>query len=1091
MGCLKTQSLEQRTRTFDLGETAEVPRQDDNHSPRDHQARDREQPDTQGIEPVPEERERMEEPSQESGGPERPVETERVGRQEPRKSQIKWPPSNADKAWEQLDEDLEGILESVLAGSAERKIEAMAEMVYSVGLERFGEKPSGGGRKRSEQPNRRERERRQIRKDLKALSNRWKRAEQSEKEALSKLREDLRTRLNSLSKAERTRKKRKERERRRAAFISNPFRFTKRMLGTKTSGKLTCSVEEVEDYLRITHGDSNRETEIGDLEELQDPQPPTQEMDCSEIKLAEVRAIIRKARAGSAPGPSGTTYQVYKKCPKLTIRLWKLIRVLWRKRKVPNSWKRAEGVFCPKQENAESIGQFRTISLLSVEGKVFFAIIARRLLKYMMRNHYINTSMQKGGVPGFSGCLEHTSMLTQMLEEARAGKKDLAIVWLDLENAYGSVPHQLIKTALAKYHIPEQARRVITQYLDGLQIRFTVNGMTTSWQNLERGIVTGCTISVILFVAAMNLLIEPSTRQSRGPKTRSGVRQPPIRAFMDDLTLSTESVLGARHMLRSLDRAATWARMRFKAKKCRKLVLRKGKLCDKLQLEIQGEKIPSVSDQPVKSLGKKFDKTLADVQNVKEFRKQAEEGLRKIEESNLPGKYKLWCYQYGLLPRLTWPMTMYNIPLTTMEQVDKKISKYIRKWLGVPPGLTSVGLYSTTAKLQLPLTSALEEYKVAKVRAQATLDNSKDAIVREAGIKLRSGRKWSAAEAAESARSRLRHKDIVGVVAQGRLGLGAGTTAGQRWKDAAPIVRRKMLQGEIRRQEEEKRRAQAVSQGVQGAWVKWEQARERKVTWKELWSWEPLRTQFLLKSVYDLLPTPANLKRWGKESEEKCVLCGKRGTLSHLLTGCAVALGQGRYRWRHDRVLRVLAAALEEKRVQMSGRKQRRLRFVEFVKEGGKGKRRGKSAIDEGLGILASAGDWDLRVDLDRKLTFPEEITTTNQRPDIVILSAKTRQVVIMELTVPWEDRMEEAFERKAEKYNELKQSCIEKGWKTWYYPIEVGCRGFVGQSTWRGLGAVGIKGRKRKVVTKNLAEAAEAASRWLWMKSKEHTWKI
>ncbi|XP_078589523.1 uncharacterized protein LOC144869891 [Branchiostoma floridae x Branchiostoma japonicum] len=863
------------------------------------------------------------------------------------------------------------------------------------------------------------------------------------------------------------------------------------MLGTKTSGKLTCSINEVEDYLRSTHGDSYREIEMGELEELQDPQQPTHTMDCSEIKLAEVRDIVKKARAGSAPGPSGLTYQVYKKCPKLTRRLWKLMRVLWRKRKVPDSWKKAEGVFCPKQENAELIGQFRTISLLSVEGKIFFAIIARRLLNYMMKNQYINTSIQKGGVPGFSGCLEHTSMLTQMIEEARAGKKDLAIVWLDLENAYGSVPHQLIKTALAKYHVPEHAREVIKQYLDGLQIRFTVNGMTTTWQDLQRGIVTGCTVSVILFVAAMNLLIEPSTKQSRGPKTKSGARQPPLRAFMDDLTLSTESVLGARHMLRSLDRAATWARMRFKAKKCRKLVLRKGKLCDKLQLEIQGEKIPSVSDQPVKSLGKKFDKTLGDVQNVKEFRKQAEEGLRKIEESNLPGKYKLWCYQYGLLPRLTWPMTMYNIPLSTMEQVDRKISRYIRKWLGVPPGLTSVGLYSTTTKLQLPLSSALEEYKVAKVRAQTTLENSKDEIVREAGITLRSGRKWSAAEAAESARSRLRHKDIVGVVAQGRLGLGAGSITTQRWKDAEPKLRRKLIQSEIRRQVEEQRRAQAVSQGVQGAWVKWEQAIERKVTWKELWSWEPLRTQFLLKSVYDLLPTPANLKRWGKESEEKCVLCGKRGTLSHLLTGCAIALGQGRYRWRHDRVLRVLAAALEEKRAQMSGRKQRGLRFVDFVKEGGKGQRRGKRAPDEGLGILPSAGDWVLQVDLDRKLVFPEEIAVTNQRPDAVIWSAKTRQVVMIELTVPWEDRMEEAFERKAERYSDLKQTCSKKKWKTWCFPVEVGCRGFVGQSMWRMLGALGIKGNKRKQVTKNLTEAAESASRWLWLKRNEGTWKI
>ncbi|XP_078613160.1 uncharacterized protein LOC144882913 [Branchiostoma floridae x Branchiostoma japonicum] len=103
----------------------------------------------------------------------------------------------------------------------------------------------------------------------------------------------------------------------------------------------------------------------------------------------------------------------------------------------------------------------------------------------------------------------------------------------------------------------------------------------------------------------------------------------------------------------------------------------------------------------------------------------------------------------------------------------------------------------------------------------------------------------------------------------------------------------------------------------------------------------------------------------------------------------------------------------------------------DFVKEGGKGQRRGKRAPDEGLGSLPSAGDWVLQVDLDRKLVFPEEIAVTNQRPDAVIWSAKTRQVVMIELTVPWEDRMEEAFERKAERYSDLKQTCSKKKWKT------------------------------------------------------------
>ena len=36
-------------------------------------------------------------------------------------------------------------------------------------------------------------------------------------------------------------------------------------------------------------------------------------------------------------------------------------------------------------------------------------------------------------------------------------------------------------------------------------------------------------------------------------------------------------------------------------------------------------------------------------------------------------------------------------------------------------------------------------------------------------------------------------------------------------------------------------------------------------------------------------------------------------------------------------------------------------------------------------------------------MEFPSEIAVTNKRPDIIIWSAKTKQAVLLELTVPWE----------------------------------------------------------------------------------------
>ena len=124
--------------------------------------------------------------------------------------------------------------------------------------------------------------------------------------------------------------------------------------------------------------------------------------------------------------------------------------------------------------------------------------------------------------------------------------------------------------------------------------------------------------------------------------------------------------------------------------------------------------------------------------------------------------------------------------------------------------------------------------------------------------------------------------------------------------------------------------------------------------------------------------------------------------------------------------------------------------------------------------------------DLQTQLVFPPEITVTRLRPDIVMWSRSTRNLFIIELTVTWEERMEEANERKREKYQDLVDECKEKGWKTWCWPIEVGSRGFAGQSMWRMLKNLGIVGNQRKRLVDKTTKAAERASRWLWLRKEE-----
>ena len=116
---------------------------------------------------------------------------------------------------------------------------------------------------------------------------------------------------------------------------------------------------------------------------------------------------------------------------------------------------------------------FQPISLLDVDGKIFMGIFAARMASFLLANGYIGTSVQKAGIPGSPGCVKHSAMIWHTIHSAKASKKDLSVIWLDLANAYGSVPHVLIKYSLEFFHVPEKLKLYLMQYYDGFRMRFT------------------------------------------------------------------------------------------------------------------------------------------------------------------------------------------------------------------------------------------------------------------------------------------------------------------------------------------------------------------------------------------------------------------------------------------------------------------------------------------------------------------------------------------------------------------------------------------------------------------------------------------
>lgn len=962
-----------------------------------------------------------------------------------KREKVKWPVARSQE-WKVYEQEVIDALELV-KGNVEVKVVKFMERCYKVGVEKFGVMRRRvecelKGKDKLEGLD-------LLRREKNVLRKKWRKAKQEEKEGIGVLWAEVRKRYMEAWKARKKNEKRRKRAKARKEFVQDPYKFAKKLFVGRTSGVLRVSKTELEEHVEAVYSDKERDSELQPIDGLVWPGPPGKEFDVGELRWKEVTEFVRKARSGSAPGANGIPYKVFKSCPGLLRELWKILKVVWRRKVVCETWCSAEGVYIPKEVNATEIGQFRPISLLNVDGKIMFGIIAKRLTDFVMSNGYINTSIQKAGIPGFAGCVEHGQAIWETIQLAKEQKGNLDVIWLDLVNAYGSVPHKVIEEALKFFHVPEVVIGWLMEYYKKFRMRFSVEGYTTRWQKLEVGVPMGCTVSPLLFVLAMEMLLRGVDCEGIGSKVGS-IGMPAVRAFMDDLTILSQKVERTKQVLERLDQLITWARMAFKPKKSRCLSLRKG-VPKCVTFSIGGERMPTVGEEPVRSLGRWYQIPLSDKGRGMQVQKQVEEGLIAIERSGLQGKFKAWCLQFGLIPRVLWPLTIYNIGLTRVERMEQKITARLRKWLGFPKMLSNQAMYGRSNALVLPFVSIVEEFKCRKVGLAMMMRESPDMVIAGAEPRVEAMRKWNPVEELEEAVEGAKFKEVRGAVARGREGIGCRK---ERWwsrQDARG--RRAMVIEEVREKQEEGRVVDAVQQSQQGGWTKWDEVEKKKISWSKLWALNQCRLKFVVAGVYDVLPTQANLVKWGVDESVICKKCNAAvANLEHVLSSCKAALQQ--YTRRHNEVLKVMKEVVED--------------------QIDKAKREG------GNGWLRSIDDWQMNVELSGSTGFPRCIAASAQKPDLVVWSPGRHVVEITELTVPWETRLQYEHERKLEKYFQLSCECKDVGWKCNLSAVEVGCRGFVGASMVGWLKRLGVKGIELRKVVKRMEEVVEGASSWI-----------
>jgi len=475
---------------------------------------------------------------------------------------------------------------------------------------------------------------------------------------------------------------------------------------------------------------------FGDLFPPQDPDDPQGDSLRRSILPDEVQRQLQRVRANSAPGPDRLTYGSWRSLdPKGTL-LAGLFETCRLSRKIPRSWKESGMVLLHKKGRpAEEPRSWRPINLQQSIYKIYAAVLAKRLMDWAMASGSLSEA-QKGFLP-FEGCHEHNFTLRAMFETCRRRRGKLACFWLDLRNAFGSVPHDLLFLMLERLGIPAEIREIVRDiYCESTFCVRSARGLSAPIES-QRGVKQGCPLSPILFNFALEGLLRGLTalRKECGFAFSDQLRVNSL-AFADDLGVFADSESALAPLIQRVEEFLSWSGVSPNVAKCGSLSF--GYVGGRLRVSkkpfcLQGALVPTLGwDDRYKYLGTPvgFD-TRADLESpTRTYRDR----VRLICKSGLADWQKLIALKQYAIPVLDFHLRNCLAFEKWGEDTDRFTRRLLKKSLGLPVRTAVPFFYASQDSGGLGLSSVRESISVTQVVQVVKLLISRDPAVR--GIAL-------------------------------------------------------------------------------------------------------------------------------------------------------------------------------------------------------------------------------------------------------------------------------------------------------------------------------------------------------------------
>jgi hypothetical protein len=170
------------------------------------------------------------------------------------------------------------------------------------------------------------------------------------------------------------------------------------------------------------------------------------------IQEPEVKEALKMMKGGKAMGSDYIPIEVWRSLIDISI-LWltKVFNLIFRANKMPKEWRRSTLVTIFKNNgDIQSCTNYHRIKLMSNTMKLWERVIEHRIRRMT------SVSKNQFGFMPWRSTMEAIFFIRQLMERYKEQKKDLHMVFIDLEKAYYKILRNVLWWALepSKVHYP-------------------------------------------------------------------------------------------------------------------------------------------------------------------------------------------------------------------------------------------------------------------------------------------------------------------------------------------------------------------------------------------------------------------------------------------------------------------------------------------------------------------------------------------------------------------------------------------------------------------------------------------------------------